>query len=262
MKCMLGVADFFRISCAGVGISSLDVPHTHFSRRLNRQILAILPAPEPSDTGLVLRELLEDLKTLGADGLEVTLGPGGRTFTHRPFLASWAADSQGMIKVCLRGGNARKFGGCRGCMLESCFTAAGPHPAGYVEPVPSLIGFDSDGEPVTVDAYAGDACLRLSHEQMLEQGLAIERLREEAMIPGHEDSRNRARDLMQAFGCTGASKAITVLGYTNYELLFDLAPSHNTLLGNLKKILEKIYLSLQSAGQGLFRRVDSRSEAR
>ena len=39
---------------------------------MNRAILAILPAPEPSDTGLVLEELLEDLSEAVALNLLTT----------------------------------------------------------------------------------------------------------------------------------------------------------------------------------------------
>ena len=45
----------------GVGLSCLDLPDEAFGKKFNAQPMALIDAPEPSNTSKLLRELFNDL---------------------------------------------------------------------------------------------------------------------------------------------------------------------------------------------------------
>ncbi len=91
------------------GIMSHDVGPDIFFREINRRLVMLVSPPEPSNTSLLLDELIKDMNTLAVEGMTVTIS--GRTFTYKPFMFSWMADVMGRIKIHGIGGPG-KYASC------------------------------------------------------------------------------------------------------------------------------------------------------
>jgi hypothetical protein len=70
---------------------SHDVCLDLFSREINRRPVMLVSPPEPSNTSLILDELIKDMNTLAVEGMTVVVS--GRTFTYTSFTFSWMTDA-------------------------------------------------------------------------------------------------------------------------------------------------------------------------
>ena len=77
--------------------------------------------------------------------------------------------------------------------------------------------------------FCGDERLRLSHDEMWEQGLEIQR--HEKLVANGEIEKARYEELKAAFGCRGLSDAIRKLNYVDYSTFFGYPICHNMLQG-------------------------------
>ncbi len=98
------------------GIMSHDVGPDMFSREINRRPVTLVNLPEPSNTSLLLDELIKDMHILAEEGMTVTIS--GRTFTYKPFMFSWMADGIGRMKI-LGIGGLGKYLRCSNCWQHS-----------------------------------------------------------------------------------------------------------------------------------------------
>jgi hypothetical protein len=115
------------------GIVSHDVGPDIFSREINRRPVMLVSPPEPSNTSLLLDELIKDMNTLAEEGITVTIS--GRTFTYKPFMFSWMADAMGRMKILGIGGPG-KYVSCSNCWQHSSYLENQTwYPAGYAEPI-------------------------------------------------------------------------------------------------------------------------------
>ena len=114
-------------------IMSHDVGPDIFSREINRRPVMLVSPPEPSNTSLLLDELIKDMNTLAEEGITVTVS--GRTFTYKPFMFSWMADAMGRMKILGIGGPG-KYVSCSNCWQHSSYLENQTwYPAGYAEPI-------------------------------------------------------------------------------------------------------------------------------
>jgi hypothetical protein len=72
------------------GLMSHDVGPEMLSREIDKRTMMSIRPPEPSNTTLLLDELIQDIYKLAKDGIKVT--HDGRNFTHKAFLFSWVAE--------------------------------------------------------------------------------------------------------------------------------------------------------------------------
>ncbi len=106
---------------------------TIFSREINRRPVILVSPPEPSNTSLLLDELIKDMNTLAEEGITVTIS--GRTFTYKSFLFRWMADAMGRMKILGIGGPG-KYVSCSNCWQHSSYLENKTwYPAGYAEPI-------------------------------------------------------------------------------------------------------------------------------
>ncbi len=88
-----------------LGLMSHDVGPKILSREINMRNVTLISPPEPSNTTLLLDELIDDINTLAKDGIKVTYD--GRNFTHKAFLFSWMTYAIGRMKLLGIGGPAK-----------------------------------------------------------------------------------------------------------------------------------------------------------
>ena len=69
-----------------LGLMSHDVGPEMLSRETNMRTVMLISPSEPSNTTLLLDELIDDIDKLAKDGIKVT--HDGRNFTHKAFLFS------------------------------------------------------------------------------------------------------------------------------------------------------------------------------
>ena len=134
-----------------LGLMSHDVGPEMLSREINRRTVMLISPPEPSNTTLLLDELIEDINMLAKDGIKVT--HDGRNFTHKAFLFSWMADAIGRMKLLGIGGPA-KYVSCSNCWQPSTYLCNGTwYPGGYAKPIRVWV---TEGGGHYIDMYAGN----------------------------------------------------------------------------------------------------------
>ncbi len=80
-----------------LGRMSHDVGPEMLSREMNMRIVMLISPPEPSNTTLLLDELIDAINKLAKDGVKVTYD--GRNFTHKALFFSWMANAIGRMKL-------------------------------------------------------------------------------------------------------------------------------------------------------------------
>ncbi len=99
-----------------LGLMSHDVGPDMLSRGTNRRTVMLISPPEPSNTTLLLDELIEDINMLAKDSIKVA--HDGRNFTHKAFLFSCMAVAIGRMKLLVIGWPA-KYVSCSNCWQPS-----------------------------------------------------------------------------------------------------------------------------------------------
>ena len=151
-------------SLTAFGIQSRDVPNSHYAREMNRRLIMLVGSPEPSNTSLILDELIEEANDLMKHGMEVTFN--GRTFTYYLFPGHWSCDAIAREKLLQMGGPGRVIP-CPACNQHATFLIGTTrYIGGYSEPVEKWL--DDEGRQ-RVSGFAGDSMWQKGHENILEQ---------------------------------------------------------------------------------------------
>ncbi len=110
----------------------------------------LIRPPEPSNTTLLLDELICGINMLAKDGIKVTRDV--RNLTHKAFLFSWMAYAIGRMKL-LGIGRPAKYVSCSNCWQPSTYVCNGTwYPGGYVKPIRVWV---AEGGGHYVDIYVG-----------------------------------------------------------------------------------------------------------
>jgi hypothetical protein len=76
---------------------------------------------------------------------------------------------------------------------------------------------------------SGDETMRLTHNEMYEQGMDVEFRRK--LVESGEEDRVRYEEIKAAYGCRGLCDAIRLIPWLDYTTLFAYPICHNLLLG-------------------------------
>jgi len=134
-----------------LGLMTHDVGPEMLSREINMRTVMLTSSPEPSNTTLLLDELIDDINKLAKDRIKVT--HDGRNFTHKAFLFSWMADVIGRMKLLGIGGHA-KYVSCSNCWQPITYLCKGTwYPCGYAKPIKVWV---AEGGGHYVDMYLGN----------------------------------------------------------------------------------------------------------
>ena len=118
------------------------------SREINMRNVMLISPPEPSNTTLLLGELIDDIAKLAKDGIKVT--HDGRNFTYKAFLFSWMAYAIGRMTLLDIDGPA-KYVSCTNCWQPSTYLCNGTwYPSGYAKPIKVWV---TEGRGYYVDMY-------------------------------------------------------------------------------------------------------------
>ena len=250
--CVVTVALPF--SVVAVGMSSLDVPVSHFSRDMNRKLLVLAPPPEPSNAGGILEELVRDLEDAGAHGVAVSY-KGQRT-KHFPFVATWTGDALARVKFFQRGGPGRWISAFWSRQPASYLVRSTHYPAGYIEPV-TYAANESD----TLEVYAGDQRMQLTHNDMLEQARIVKVYKADVQ-KGVVGAAARLKEFQKLTGCSGTC-VLEKLGYIDLRNVVRLPLCHQFLLGNWKSDYYRAFQTLLGpAAAPALKRMDERANVR
>ena len=225
-------------------MTMLDVPTWMSSAENNRRTLVLAEPPEPTDTGCMLRELVEDLNEVAQHGVQVT--HNGHQFMLKFFVFDIDCDAMARAKLMKRGGPGR-FVSCYKCSQQSSYLVGSTwYPAGYAKPVTTLVPSfatrrqPSDGEVVPlhpsghpmVQHFAGSQHFQLTHVEMLEQANHVEWLKGEVRN-AETSSKARLEEFMHYSGCSGKS-ALFELEYFDMSRTVREPLAHQFLLGMWK----------------------------
>jgi hypothetical protein len=82
---------FYR--CLVVALSSVDLIHEYFGKRMNLQPIAIYDIPDPSDKGKALAEFYKDMDTLALRGINFKGHSDKKLVLHNAFLKGHLGDA-------------------------------------------------------------------------------------------------------------------------------------------------------------------------
>ena len=131
-------------------------------------------------------------------------------------------------KTKLRGSNNGRNGQCGGCRAPATWREnheGRAYIGGYSEPFEFVL--DPRFGPELF--FCGDERLRLTHDEMWEQGLEVRR--HEKLVANGEIEKARLEEFKAAFGCRGLCDAIRKLTYSDYSTFFGYPICHTLLLG-------------------------------
>ena len=238
------------------GLMTHDVGPMHFARDLNRRPLMLVSPPEPSNSSLLLEELIEDIHKMADIGIRVN--HEGRTFTYKAFLFSWMADAIARMKLHGIGGPG-KYIGCSNCWQRSSYLVGTTwYPAGYAVPIRHWL---VEGGEQYVDLFAGDAFWQRSHTRLAEIYRDI-RMLEADVKEGVFGAATRLSEEKQLSGFSFGDCKFESLKYCDLRNLVRTAPCHQFLLGIIKKDYFGGLFTMfgPTAGAAWFRRHDERQQ--